>query len=367
MKEIAWHLLQLFAEGEQTAPGNEAQAPAAEVPAQAVPTVQEPSSQPAADTAEQELRQLGVPEERIQKQRTRRKGKTVSAPVEAPKPQVADPQPAPASVPNHNTPAPASEEPPAAPSLDELIQKYPDLGTEMQRRLQDAQSQASAAELARIMPGLKSIAPKYAQDPEHMDLDALNQAIMEDDDNFREEAERLAIELNTSFDAAMKIAKLQHQVAASNARVERFEKQQEIDFIQQQNRAHFDGMKQQAAALQEEFPDFDLDKEMENPTFVRMTAPSGGLNVAQAYHALHYQEIAQRKAAQTAQEVTQKLTNSVQAGAMRPVEAGASSQAPSVATFDYSNASPEQRKAFKKELQQAWARGERVCPGQGFI
>jgi hypothetical protein len=65
-----------------------------------------------------------------------------------------------------------------------------------------------------------------------------------------------------------------------------------------------------------------------------------------------------------AQKTAEKISNAIQAGSRRPDEAGTSSQAPSVSTFDYRNASREQREALKKRIRDAAARGEKLYPGQ---
>ena len=66
----------------------------------------------------------------------------------------------------------------------------------------------------------------------------------------------------------------------------------------------------------------------------------------------------------TAQKTAEKISNAIASGSRRPNESGTSSQAPSVSTFDYAKASPEQREAFKKDLRARMARGEKVYPGQ---
>ena len=52
-------------------------------------------------------------------------------------------------------------------------------------------------------------------------------------------------------------------------------------------REHFRSLAEQEAELKKTVPDFDLQKELQNPTFLRMTAPGSGLRVADVYFALH--------------------------------------------------------------------------------
>jgi hypothetical protein len=113
------------------------------------------------------------------------------------------------------------------------------------------------------------------------------------------------------------------------------------------------------------FPNFDLHKELNsNPAFARMTSPNVGISVEDAYYATHRNEIQTAAMQVTAQKTAEKISNAIQSGSRRPDESGASSQAPSVSTFDYAKASRDQREAFKRDLRERMARGEKVYPGQ---
>ena len=122
--------------------------------------------------------------------------------------------------------------------------------------------------------------------------------------------------------------------------------------------AHFAQMERQAAAVREQFPDFDLRKELRNPVFARMTAPDIGISVEDAYYAVHGKELL-REAAQITAE---RLSNAIVSGSRRPREAGVSSRAPSVSAFDYAKAGKAQREEFKKDLRARMAKGEKVYP-----
>ena len=122
-------------------------------------------------------------------------------------------------------------------------------------------------------------------------------------------------------------------------------------------------LEQQGEAMKKTFPNFDLRTELQNPVFARMTAPGVGLSVEDAYYAVHRNEIQTASMQVAAQKTAQKISNSIQAGSRRPAESGTSGQAPSVTTFDYRKASPEQREALKKRIREAAARGEKVYPG----
>lgn len=121
---------------------------------------------------------------------------------------------------------------------------------------------------------------------------------------------------------------------------------------------HIRGLEAQAAAMAADFPGFSLEQELQDPVFLQLTAPGTGISVADAYYALHRQQI-QEAAAKQARE---QVVSAIQSGARRPLEAGTDSQSPSTLSFRYDNATKEQREAFKKELRRAWGRGETVYP-----
>ena len=135
--------------------------------------------------------------------------------------------------------------------------------------------------------------------------------------------------------------------------------------IQEQKiQQHFVKLEQQSEAMKKVFPNFDLRTELKNPAFARMTAPGVGISVEDAYYAVHRNEIQTAAMQVTAQKTAEKISNAIQSGSRRPNESGTSSQAPSVSTFDYRNASRDQREALKKRIREAAARGEKLYPGQ---
>ena len=206
--------------------------------------------------------------------------------------------------------------------------------------------------LSKLTPALELLARKHGQDPAKMDYDALAKAISEDSAYYEDKA----LEMGVPVETAMKI----DQQERDTARQQRIEQQT----IQQQKiQKHFEGLQQQGEAMKAQFPNFDLQKELQNPAFLRMTAPDVGISVQDAYFAVHRNEIMTAGMQVAAQKTAQKMSNSIQAGSRRPQENGTSGQAPSVTTFDYSKASPEQRAAFKAHLRSEAAKGRKVYPG----
>ena len=206
--------------------------------------------------------------------------------------------------------------------------------------------------MGKLAPALELLARKHGMDPAKPDYEALAKAISED----RSYYEDKALEMGVPVETAMKI----DQQERETARVQRQE-QQTIE--QQKIQQHFQKMQQQGEALKSKFPNFDLQKELQNPAFLRMTSPNVGISVEDAYFAVHRNEIMSAGMQVTAQVTAQKISNSIQAGGRRPAEAGTTGQAPSVTTFDYRKASPEQRAALKAHIRSEAAHGRKVYPG----
>ena len=304
--------------------------------------------------AEQRLRELGVPEDKIR----RRANKSTAKPAGT----TGKPAPQESAVTEPNAQAAAAKEAPTednanAPrrmTWDEIMED-PEYNKQMQSVVQSRLRSAKGAEetLGKITPALELLARKYDLDPANMDYDALAKKINDDDGYYEDKALSMGVSVET--------AKQIDQQERDTARAQREEARNLED---QKLRAHFEKLQQQGDAMKKVFPNFDLRAELQNPAFARMTSPNVGISVEDAYYAVHRNEIQTAAMQATAQRTAQNISKSIQAGSRRPDEAGASGQAPSVTTFDYSKASREQREAFKKDLRARMARGEKVYPGQ---
>ena len=284
----------------------------------------------AADAGQNRLLELGVPAEKIRKRANK---STPTLPEGAVKKA---PQQAAAAATEETKP----EETKSRMTWDE-IKADPEYNAEMQKMMQERVKKSKEAEetLSKAAPLLSVLAKKYGQDGENIDYDALIQAVYKDDGNFEDQA-------------------LAEGKPVSEVR------QQAVQNLEQQKiQRHIQGLEQQGEALKQVFPNFDLRTELQNPAFARMTSPSVGISVEDAYYAVHRKEIQQAAMQVTAQKTAQKISNSIQAGQRRPEEHGTSGQAASVTTFDYRNASREQRAALKKAIRDAAARGEKLYPG----
>ena len=301
--------------------------------------------------AGQRLRELGVPEDKIRR-RARYAAKapeTQAKTEEEPKAAENTEQDAAAENPTEDV-----TETPARMTWEEIIAD-PEDNKQMQGIIQSRLKSAKGAEekLSKITPALELLARKHGLDPTNMDYDALNRAISDDNSYYEDKA----LQMGTSVETAKKIDQEERDTA-------RQKKAEELSLQEQKIRNHFTGLEQQAQEMKKIIPGFDLQTELKNPAFLRMTSPNVGISVRDAYYAVHHDEM-QTAAMQAAAKATaQNISNNIQAGQRRPDENGISGQAPSETTFNYRTASREQREAFKKDLRARMARGEKVYPGQ---
>ena len=336
MKNNKWLNLQLFA-GEGTGEGGGEGATPGEN---------------ATVAAEQRLRELGVPEDKIRKRASKvasslpQTAKTESV---VKKSEATNGQ----TVPANDNPSEETKTNAARMSWDEIMSD-PEYNKQMQSVVQSRLRSAKNAEetLAKLTPALELLARKHNLDPTNMDYDALAKAVNDDSDYYEDKA----LEMGVPVETAKKIDQEERATARKQAQEQRTLQEQKFQ-------EHIQKLEQQGEALKKVFPSFDLRTELKNPTFARMTAPGVGLSVEDAYYAVHRNEIQVASMQAAAQKTAQKISNAIQSGSRRPDEAGISSQAPSVTTFDY-HKSKEQREALKKRIYEAKARGEKVYPGQ---
>lgn len=204
----------------------------------------------------------------------------------------------------------AKTESDAPASFRELIdgQYKADFEAEVHRIIQD-RLRGSREREAKTAPIIERVAKRYGMDAkaEDFDLTALNDAI--DGDLSQYEAE--AVEKGLDVETVAKLHKLEDMQAKEQARAE-----------QGRIQSHLEGLLRQGEALKATYPNFDLEKELQNPDFVRLTAPGVGVPVKTAYEAVHADELRSQMMQFTAQKAAQKVSASVAANAKRPAENG---------------------------------------------
>ena len=293
---------------------------------------------------------MGVPADKIRKRANRPAAKpSEGAASTAPKAQETQQVNGQAAAAENPTEEPKTE-PNARMSWDEIMAD-PEYNKQMQAVVQSRLRSAKGAEetLGKLTPALELLARQHNLDPANIDYDALAKAISDDESYYEDKA----LEMGVSIETAKKL----DQKERDDARQQR---EQARTLEEQKIQQHFVKLEQQAEAMKKVFPNFDLRTELKNPVFVRMTSPNVGLSVEDAYYAVHRKELQTAAMQVTAQKTAQKISNAIQSGSRRPNENGTSGQAPSVTTFDYRSASPEQRAALKARIRS----GEKIYPGQ---
>ena len=336
MQNIKWLNLQLFAGEGAGDGGGEAAA----------------TGENAVDPGQQRLLELGVPADKLRK---RANQPAVKLPAGAVKSAPSQPEAQQVQEQAAAAENPAEEKTNTATrmSWDEIMAD-PEYNKEMQAVVQSRLRSAKGAEeaLGKLTPALELLARQEGLDPENLDYDALAKAIS----NNKSYYEDKALEMGVSVETAMQIDQQERDTARKQREEERSIQDQKL-----QNR--FNQITQQSEEIKKVFPNFDLQKEMKNKVFARMMAPDMPFSVEDAYYAVHRNEIQTASMQVAAQKAAQNISNSIQAGNRRPVENGTSGQAPSVTTFDYRNASPEQRAAIKALIRSEAAHGRKVYPG----
>ena len=299
----------------------------------------------AVDPGQQRLLELGVPADKIRKNRAYKPNANAAKPVEQKQSAQQEQKQEQAAAADN----PTEENKPDAPnrmSWDEIMAD-PEYNKQMQAVVQSRLRSAKGAEdaLGKLTPALELLARQHNLDPANIDYEALANAISNDESFYEQKALEMGVPVET--------AKKFDQKERDDARQQRTLEQQKF-----QN--HIMKLEQQGEALKRVFPNFDLRTELQNPAFARMTSPNVGISVEDAYYAVHRNEIQTAAMQVTAQKTAQKISNAIQAGSRRPDENGTSGQAPSVTTFDYRSASPEQRAALKARIRS----GEKIYPGQ---
>ena len=148
------------------------------------------------------------------------------------------------------------------------------------------------------------------------------------------------------------------EISKINGELEATAKQYENDLksmqeeLQRQSEAYDKGkstmnataQQQKEQELQQLYPGFNLQQELQNETFARLTGPNSGISVKQAYYAVHKDEIEAAQAAAIAQRTALDMSRSIQSGSSRPQENGLGSSNPVSLSDNPANWSAQRRK-----------------------
>lgn len=233
-------------------------------------------------------------------------------------------------------------------SWDEIMAD-PEYNGEMQKVVKAAKEKlkTSAEGLEKLAPAIQLIAKKYGVDAS--DYDAVSKAVVDDDAYYEERA----MELGVTTDVAKQLDKSEKMMQAAEEQQQKFINEQKL-------MEHIGKLNRQAIELQQKYPDFNLGKELNNPTFARLTAPDLNLPLEDAYELVHREEIKENIRQAALKASIQQVSNAVQSNKNRPNDGVSKSSNASVQTFNYQNATKAQREALKARIRS----GEKIFPGQ---
>ena len=233
-------------------------------------------------------------------------------------------------------------------SWDEIMAD-PEYNGEMQKVVKAAKEKlkTSAEALEKLSPAIQLIAKKYGVDAS--DYDAVSKAVVDDDAYYEERA----MELGVTTDVAKQLDKSEKMMRAAEEQQQKFINEQKL-------MEHIGKLNRQAIELQQKYPDFNLGKELNNPTFARLTAPDLNLPLEDAYELVHREEIKENIRQAALKASIQQVSNAVQSNKNRPNDGVSKSSNASVQTFNYQNATKAQREALKARIRS----GEKIFPGQ---
>ena len=192
---------------------------------------------------------------------------------------------------------------------------------------------------------MNAVAMKYGIDP--TDTDGILKAVAEDESYY----ETAADEAGMSVEQYKKMKQLEAENAQLQAIRQEEDRRKEFD-------AKYAEWSMQADFAKNEYPNLDLNTEMQNKDFFGLLIR--GIDVKTAYQVIHHDEIVQSAIStatqRTAQAVQQQTVNNIRSKGLRPDESAGSSQA----GFTFKADPHKWTKADREEIAKRVARGEKI-------
>ena len=196
--------------------------------------------------------------------------------------------------------------------------------------------------LDSLTPMHQALMKKYGVES----VEQLQKVVLDDDSLYEEEAE----ERGMSVESLKAVKRIERENELFRQREQQSQQQQMLH-------QHYNRLAQQADRFKQVFPGFDLDTELQNPNFLRLTGPNVGLSVEDAFYAVHHNEINPQIMAAGISRAKTQISQSIQANGSRPVEGAMSSnQAASNVSFDPHKLT----KAEREEIRERVRRGEKI-------
>lgn len=201
-----------------------------------------------------------------------------------------------------------------------------------------------SARLEKMQRAMELMGRKYNVDTS--DTDALITAIEDDDSLYEDEA----IERGMSVESLKAIKKLEQDN-------ERMRAQQQRSAQEQMVRDHLNRLGQEASQLKQLYPDFDLQRELQNPMFARLTGPGQNIPLRTAYEVVHRDEMRGAEMQFAAQKSLERAATSIRSNRARPSEtAMKGNQGNNTVKTDPRELTKEDRAEIRRRVQ----RGEKI-------
>lgn len=215
------------------------------------------------------------------------------------------------------------------------------------RRFKNYQSQSE--QIKAIDPIVKTLAQKYgiqANPDGTIPIDRLQSAVMFDNEALEQEAYQRGMSVET----LKEIKRLEQENRSLRNQDDQIRQQEE-----------WNQLNQEAEAMKEFYPEFDLNSEMGDPQFMSLLATLRNSNfpnaVRRAYEVIHHDDIMSGSIEYATQRAKQMVSNAVRSGQNRPRESAANSQASSgMQGIDPSKLTDEQIEDYINRAK----RGERI-------
>lgn len=193
-------------------------------------------------------------------------------------------------------------------------------------------------DLGRARETLEIVANKYGVNPDAEDFLEVLRAKIDEDDSYYE---NYAMEHDISADEARRIVTMERKVAQIEAQKAEAERQEQM-------RQQIMILRQNAEKTKAQFPQFDLETEMQDERFRRLCAVNNG-DTTSAYMACHWKDIIPATAQMVSKQVQTQTAQAIASNRSRPVENGLSSTAPSVVETNFKSMSLAELRAYADE------------------
>lgn len=240
-----------------------------------------------------------------------------------------------------------NSEVPARKSFKEVIKEYGDEATDylnksISKRLNKYKN--IEAENSRMREILQMQSERYGLDVESDTfLDDFANKVQNDTKLYEEEA----LQSGLPVEDYIKVKNAERIIAQNKRNEENRQQEQAIN-------AHIQNLIEQSEKLKTEFNNFDLEAEIQNPTFKRLVDPPEmggiGMSVKDAFYAVHYKEIMQANTQNIVNQVAVNTAQAVATNKARPSENGLSKKSAVVVKDDPSKFTLEDFKKIKEQM-----------------